>query len=510
MSGRSKSIGLVIFLLIFIVPAVALGWFPRNEEKIINGQINIDNIYVGGMEADQARKLLEEKLIPHPETKVKLIYQDQDWEFEYAQLGIKTDVETALKEALSLGRRGSAIERIQERWAAAKDGKTIVVPVAAEKQKIQTLLKPVTLEIQKGAQNAKYIYHNKKVEIIPHADGISLNIDKTIAMLLEASKNPPSGSGISVNLPVEVIHPQVTSEQLKEKSITTVTGAFTTYFNTGKVSRSKNIGIAVKYLDGTVVPPGATFSFNKAVGPRTKGAGFEEALIIVDKEFVPGVGGGVCQVSSTLYNAALRSGMKIQERSRHSKIINYVPVGLDAAVSYGYVDFRFVNTTEHYIAICAEVHGGALNVQILGEQKNPYTIEVRSVIENTVEPRTEYRNDSGIAKGKEYIESPGRKGHVVKVERLWYQDGKEIKREVISRDFYPAEARVIVRGSQQDTPVVKGKKKSQEKDEESDKPPVPFEETESSPEPDINPEPKPGPQHEQLQQEPLPNVELDS
>ena len=79
-----------------------------------------------------------------------------------------------------------------------------------------------------------------------------------------------------------------------------------------------------------------------------------------DKEFVPGLGGGVCQVSSTLYNAVLKAGLKIKERSRHSRVINYVPVGLDAAVSYGYLDLKFINNSDSYIAICAEVYGGTL------------------------------------------------------------------------------------------------------------------------------------------------------
>ncbi len=210
----------------------------------------------------------------------------------------------------------------------------------------------------------------------------------------------------------------------------------------------------MKYLDGTVVPPGDIFSFNETVGPRTREAGFEEAIIIAGQEFVPGLGGGVCQVSTTLYNAALKAGMKITERSRHSRMIHYVPIGLDAAVSYGVIDLKFQNTSKDYIVVCGEVYYGTVNIKILSESQSSYDIKIEPIIEDTVEPKTETKNDSSIEEGKEIIEKTGAKGYVTRVERYWLDKGKVLKREIISRDFYPAETRIIIRGTQK-TPVSK-------------------------------------------------------
>jgi len=432
------------------VPAVAFGWnSDNNPERIIKGAVYIDDIPVGGKEVEAVRKAVRGKLEAFPETPVQLVYLNKSWTFTFAELGVSAQVDQAVKKAQQLGRSGPLSQRVKERWKALSEGWKISVPVVVEKEKAWEKLQSVANDVETKAKNARYIYHNQKAEIIPHVYGRHLDVEEAIQILQDSAAEEAADpdSKVSLNLPVEITYPKVTRKILRDKPMTHVTGSYVTYFNTGQVGRSKNIVTAAKYLDGFVVPPGETFSFNEAVGPRTKEAGFEEALIIIDEQFTPGMGGGVCQVSSTLYNAALKAGMKIKERTRHSKVIGYVPVGLDAAVSYGYLDLKFINSTDAYIAICAEVYGGTLSFKILSERPNPYTIEVRSFIESTVKPRTQVKEDSGIPEGKEYIQSPGKNGHVTRVERIWYQDGKEVRRETISRDFYPAEARVIIRGS---------------------------------------------------------------
>ena len=464
MSDRSKGVLLFILFLFLLVPAAAFGWnSDNNPEKIIKGAVYIDDIPVGGMEVESAREAVQKKLRAFPETTARLVYLDKTWDFKFSELGISAHVDQAVLEAQRLGRRGPLSQRVKERWKTLTKGKKITVPVTVDKESAKEKLETVAARVESKARDARYIYHNQQAEIIPHVYGRHLDVEETIEMLLasaiEEATNP--NAQVEISLPVEMSYPKVTTKILKEKPLTNVTGSFVTHFNTRQTGRSKNIVTAAEYLDGLVVPPGETFSFNEAVGPRTKEAGFEEAIIIIDEQFAPGMGGGVCQVSSTLYNAALKAGMKIKERTRHSKVIGYVPVGLDAAVSYGYLDLKFINTTDAYIAICSEVYGGTLAFKILSEKPNPYDIEVRSFIESTVKPRTQIKQDSGIPQGKEYIQSPGKNGHVTRVERIWYQDGKEVKRETISRDFYPAEARVLIRGSHQ-TQVVKPEQKGKQ------------------------------------------------
>lgn len=479
MSEGSKGIIISILILILVVPAAAFGWNSDNDQKrIIRGAVHINGIPVGGQEGTAVRESLEKRFSGFSDTQAELSYQDKQWSYTFRELGVSLEWERAVEDALQLGRRGTFSQRVKERWRALTRGWAFTIPVDFDRAKAVEKFEPIQQSIATKARDARYLYHNQQAEIIPHVYGRQLDMEETMDRLLAVSRekaenvlddsdgeSAPSGK-VAIPLAVKMSYPKVTSNLLKEKTITNIAGSYATNFNTGQVGRSKNINMAAKYLDGYVIPPGEEFSFNEAVGPRTKEAGFEEALIIVDDQFAPGLGGGVCQVSSTLYNSALRAGLKITERTRHSKVIRYVPVGLDAAVSYGYLDLKFINNTDSYIAVCAEVHGGTLDFRLLSERPNPFKIEVRAFIESTVKPKTQVREDSGIPEGKEYIEAPGSNGHVARVERIWYQDGKEVKRETISRDFYPAEARVIVKGSQ-GKEVVKPEKKDRDEEKEA-------------------------------------------
>lgn len=139
---------------------------------------------------------------------------------------------------------------------------------------------------------------------------------------------------------------------------------YSTYFDSRQVNRTENIRLAAKALDGKVLAPGERFSFNESVGERTAEAGYKEAMIIVGKEFVPGLGGGVCQVSSTLYNVVNLAGLEILERHAHSLEITYVPYGQDATVAYGVLDFRFKNSTDTFLLIRSFVEGDTLTFQL--------------------------------------------------------------------------------------------------------------------------------------------------
>lgn len=456
MFGRSRGIAVFIIFLILLVPAAAHGLNSKqNPDRIIKGRVYINDILVGGLKVEQARDILKGHAEVFPDTRVIFRFQDRAWESTYSELGITPDVEKALSQAAGLGKTGSFLHRLKERWDVGVDGKRITVPINLEKKKASSVLMEIRKEVEQKERNAKYLYHGQVDEIVPHINGRKLEKDKALQDLLAAARRqgliPPER--IELQIPVKRIYPEITALHLKGRSMTEVLGAYRTFFNAGKVGRAKNINTSVGYLDGTVIPPGGTFSFNETVGPRTKEAGFEEALIIVGQEFIPGLGGGVCQVSSTLYNAALNAGLKITERSRHSRMINYVPIGLDAAVAYGYMDLKFENNTGNYIAICGEVYGGTLDIRILGESPNTCSIEIKPIIEDTVEPKTRIKNDAALKEGKEIIESPGKKGYVTRVERHWIEKGKILKKEILSRDFYPPEARVIIKGAQK-TPVI--------------------------------------------------------
>ncbi|MGC9327608.1 MAG: VanW family protein [Candidatus Hinthialibacter sp.] len=187
--------------------------------------------------------------------------------------------------------------------------------------------------------------------------------------------------------------------------------------------RIQNIRLAVDQIDGVVLKPGDAFSFNQTVGERTSKAGFLLAPAIVHAELQDVIGGGICQVSSTLFNAVLLSDLEILERHRHHTPINYLPLGMDATISWGTKDFRFKNTSQGRIQIVGRVTDKTVNFEIYGEY--PLADELRLETEITESPSLMPEDES----------EPGLE---IALYRIRLKEGKIITREFIHRDFYPA------------------------------------------------------------------------
>lgn len=189
--------------------------------------------------------------------------------------------------------------------------------------------------------------------------GRILDLTKTLDILKEVKE------GEKVDLVFTVITPSLTSMEIK--NLTRLIEIYYTFID-GSPDRYHNIELAGDMIDYTLVMPDEQFSFNQIIGEPTREKGFREAPIIVKEEFVPGFGGGICQLSSTLYNVVLNTGLKIVERHTHSMEVNYVPPGRDATVAYDYKDFKFINSADYPILIRVTVHGKLLGVSIYGPE----------------------------------------------------------------------------------------------------------------------------------------------
>jgi vancomycin resistance protein YoaR len=196
--------------------------------------------------------------------------------------------------------------------------------------------------------------------IIHHENGYKLHRERFKNQLLEALLSKGS---VSIEAPLQIIYPRVDSELLSSIRTNQI-GHYVTYFNHHNIERSHNISLAAKEINNTVVFPGEVFSFNKTVGKRTKEKGYKKAPVIVRGELSEDIGGGICQVSSTLYNAVDLAGVEIVERYHHSKRVPYVPQGRDATVSWYGPDFTFRNIYNQPLLIRSKIYGGQLIVTI--------------------------------------------------------------------------------------------------------------------------------------------------
>lgn len=223
-----------------------------------------------------------------------------------------------------------------------------------------------------------------------------------------------------------------------------VIGEMTTEFDTGYSTRAHNIKLAAGNLNGVELLPGEEFSFNGNNGDITLEKGYQVATGYYNGEVAESVGGGVCQVSSTLYDAVLFADLKIVKRTNHSLPVAYLPLGQDAAISYPSLDFKFKNTSEGPIKITAQVNGGKLTIQIHGQKSDSFT-EIK-IVNNTLsvlEPKTREVVDNGLKPGERITSKSGSRGYVVESYRVVYKDGVEIRRDALGKSTYKAQDRVV-------------------------------------------------------------------
>lgn len=248
---------------------------------------------------------------------------------------------------------------------------------------------------------------------------------------------------IQLEVPLAVKQPKITLQALKDQGIDRKIVQFSTSLGASGPGRSFNVEAAAKAVNGTVLPPNAVFDYGKAIQKAQTEYGFREAPVIVNGKLQPGTGGGICQVSSTLYNVALRSGLEIVERRNHSLPVSYLPKGQDATFAEGYINFRFRNNTGKYLIIKSEVQGRTLTIKLFGTfPKNVnYSIESRTV--EVLPPTDKYVSDASLPKGGTRVLLAGKTGYVVETYITRHVDGAAVERNLLSRDTYYAQKRII-------------------------------------------------------------------
>ncbi|HEU4753601.1 MAG TPA: VanW family protein [Armatimonadota bacterium] len=204
-----------------------------------------------------------------------------------------------------------------------------------------------------------------------------------------------------------------------------------------------NVALATRTINGTVVPPGGTFSFNRRVGSWSSDSGYKRAPVSYDGELVPSWGGGVCQASTTLYNAALLAGLQVRERHRHRWFAHYVPPGRDAAVAYRNIDLRFTNPYAWPVRIEGEVRGELVEYRVIGREQPPDRYDIRQQVRSVTEPlvvRQPWREGLPLRR----VRNPGKRGCRVLTYRVRMRNGQEVARELLSDDAYPAMNRLEI------------------------------------------------------------------
>ncbi|RAP73914.1 VanW family protein [Paenibacillus montanisoli] len=289
------------------------------------------------------------------------------------------------------------------------------------------------------------ITEQDKVVYTPHQDAYRLDTDRMYASAVAAINRTIGGdwgtAPTAMTWPVElrVVHPNVTLQRLKDEGIDRLITSFTTEFKTSGVGRAYNVTVTAKTLHDWELAPGEIFDYGKIISLTNDKYGFREAPVILNGEFVPGIGGGICQVSSTLYNAALLAGLDMVERRNHSLPVAYLPLGRDATFADDAINFRFKNTTGKHLIIRTAVKDRELTVKLFGTMPKNVSYSLESKTVATVVPPVKEVPKEDVLPGERRLIAEGKPGFIVETYRIKLEDGAQVSRKRISRDTYKAQ-----------------------------------------------------------------------
>jgi vancomycin resistance protein YoaR len=426
-------IAAVFLLLVLASFAVTLA---LDSSKNIHKGIYIEDVNVSGMTENQAYDEVERNIQSKYEgTMLELKGNEYIHKVSLNQTGCMFMIQEAVRRAYLTGREGNIASRISSIFQAKLKKKNIDVNLVCSTENIRGILMGIKNNVDKESRNASIEVNEGELEYMSDETGYILDIEKNILIITEQLLQKRFEP---VNLDIEEIAPEIKFDDICH--IKDQLSSFKTWFNSENLNRSHNIKLACERLNNLILMPKAIMSVDRTLGPRTKEAGYLDAPIIYNNELVPGLGGGICQVTTTLYGAVLRAGLDVLERTPHSMPLAYVQPGQDATIAENSIDFKFQNNLDYAIYINAEVVSGNIVMTIYGVKHDKNYIIIKSdIIEVYHPPEQEIIIDDSLQDGEIKVLQQPRDGYRTVVWKETYDEiGNLLKREKISDDKYRA------------------------------------------------------------------------
>jgi len=389
--------------------------------------VYLEGLPVGGQTSAEAVATLQREWVPKLPKELELRYPGGSLQVPPDKLGAAPKLDVAAAKAYRVGREGGLLQRVRTQIWLRRQPVHLEVECAVNGQALDAALAEAAGKVNREPRDAEVeVSDDDEVTVKPHVVGVVLDLEKSRALLLKALTELDA---TSVDLVVNEEQPKIKAEDLA--AIDTVLASYHTHFNSGLVGRTRNIRLATRAINKRAVLPGDVFSVNEIVGERSPERGFERAPIFWEGgELREDYGGGLCQVASTIFNAALRANLQIVERSQHTRMVTYVPLGLDAMVIYGSSDLRWRNNLEHSVVVVGDVSGETLTFKIIGSKSDQAEVKIERANVGTIGPPEKEIKDLNLEEGKRVLDKPGWSGghatawRMTKVngkwERTWY------------------------------------------------------------------------------------------
>lgn len=506
------SITIIIFL-IFVSTIFAI--MNMNNTNIVRG-VYVQGIDVSNLSEEEASRKIQNKIDEILKRDITLVYNDYSITITPEQIEMNFTYQEALKDAQRIGKTNNIIIDNYSILKANIFKTNISMDINYNKEILKNMITSIDLELPGAVKKVSYEVDGDKLIITKGQAGVSIkteelekliikNVNEQLKDKIEDVKIPVENSiaeeidiekiykeiykepkdayieedpfklhveedGLDFNItieeakkiinedkteyeiPLKIIKPKVKTEDLGNKIFKQTLSKYTTIYDAGNTSRATNIAIAAKTINGKIILPGETFSYNAVLGNTTKEKGYQLGGAYVGGKVVQAYGGGICQVSTTLYNAVLYANLEIVERYNHSYAVSYVPAGRDATVSYGGKDFKFKNTRNYPVKISASAKNGVVSISFLGiKEEKEYDIEIKSTVLSYTPCATVYEDTNALEEGKQKVIQKGYNGYKSKAYKIVKYNGKVISNTLLSADTYQPMNRIIQRGTKKKT-----------------------------------------------------------
>ena len=466
----------LIFLVLLVIAFLLFTFLNSKNENIISG-IYIKGIDVSNLSIEDAKQTIQNYINEHLPENIYLIHNDYETSIPLSSLNVHFDVDSAVQQAYEIGKSGNSFENSITAIKTFIRNVDIEPKLTINEEQLKIALNDISSKLPDTVIESAYYIDGNNLVITSGSEGNVVNIDQMCTYIKNGilnltlkdrtldiatvSKQPseinieqiyseiykepvdayytqnpyavyPSENGLDFSIsldevknmlsekqaeyviPLQTLYPNITTNMIGTEAFPDMLSTYSTRYSTSDRDRTTNLQLAASKINGTVVMPGETFSYNQVVGERTISAGYKEAPIYVNGEVVDGLGGGICQITSTLYNAVLYANLEIVERSNHQFVPSYVTASRDATVVYGSIDFKFKNNRDYPIKLVCSVSGGIARFDIYGlRTNNEYEVEISSYV-------------TGNTSSSTYSEAY----------RILKQNGQVVSTELLSKDTY--------------------------------------------------------------------------
>ena len=407
----------------------------KHWDSLILPKVKIENEDLSGKTKKEALEIMKDKYSNKViKKKITIVTDKKKYILDYSTLGAKYDIDKAIQQAISYGNDMNMFQK----YKAIKNpvDKQIHLKFEYNDKSVDKILLQMAKDTNKKVVNATItMIGNGQFAVTDDVIGWQLESDKLKSTIKGKINGILSDDAISLVAPVKEIKPKITAASLR--TINSRISGFNTNFASSTEGRATNIDLSTNSINGTLLMPGDVFSFNEIVGERTAVRGYQTAGVIIGDKLEQGLGGGICQVSSTLYNAMLSTAIVSVERIHHTISSGYIPKGQDATVDYGNLDYKFKNTFKYPIYIQGYLAGKNVYFNIYSNSTlAKRTYEIVNEISETTEPKTETVQDATKYEGQNEIVKTGYAGFKVIVTRKTYENGNLINTEIINKDTF--------------------------------------------------------------------------